>query len=213
FSLSITGPVFAILVFGFVLRRRGLITLDFAKVGSDLVFRVTLPCLLFVKLVTVDFLHGLPVRLLLSGVIGVVAVFVVLEILAGTLVRRPADRGVFVQGSFRSNMGIIGLAYCFSAFGEEVVAVASIHLAVMTTLYNVLSVIALTRHLEHAAPTRAGALGAVLRGIARNPLIIAIAAGVLISISGLHVPKVVLDTGGYFARMTLPLALLCAGAS
>jgi malonate transporter len=211
FSFSITGPVFAILALGFVLRRRGLITLDFARVGSDLVFRVTLPCLLFVKLVETDFRHGLPVALLLSGVLSVVAVFLVLEVLAAALVRDRADRGVFVQGSFRSNMGIIGLAYCFSAFGEGVVAVASIYLAVMTTLYNILSVIALTRQQDRGAAAGSGLL--IVRGIGRNPLIIAIAAGVAISVAGLPVPRVILATGDYFARMTLPLALLCAGAT
>ena len=35
----------------------------------------------------------------------------------------------------------------------------------------------------------------------------------LISYSGIPVSEILLDTGDYFARMTLPLALLCAGAS
>jgi penicillin amidase len=35
-------------------------------------------------------------------------------------------------------MGIIGLAYCLSAFGESVLAKASIYLAILTILFNVL---------------------------------------------------------------------------
>lgn len=211
FSISITAPIFCILGLGILFRRKGLVTEEFARVGSDLVFKVTLPCLLFVKLVETDFLHELPLELLIYAVLAIVIVFLGLDRLATLFVNEEKDRGVFVQGAFRGNMGIIGLAYCLSAFGEGVIAIASIYLAVITTLYNILAVIALTRHREKEAPEHVGVL--IARGIVGNPLILAIIAGVGVSISGLYVPQIVLDTGAYFARMTLPLALLCAGAS
>jgi len=108
-------------------------------------------------------------------------------------------------------MGIIGLAYCLSAFGEGVVPMASVYLAVMTALYNILAVITLTRHQERV--TSGNNVALVFRELAKNPLILSIAVGVIISLSGLTVPEILLETGDYFARMTLPLALLCAGAS
>ncbi|HKI51838.1 MAG TPA: AEC family transporter [Geothermobacteraceae bacterium] len=119
--------------------------------------------------------------------------------------------GVFVQGAYRSNMGIIGLAFCLSAFGESIVTIASVYLAIMTTLFNVLAVMTLTRHQKPSIATLN--LRRMLREIVRNPLILAIGVGVLISLSGMPVSEILLRTGGYFAQMTLPLALLCAGAS
>ena len=47
----------------------------------------------------------------------------------------------------------------------------------------------------------------------KNPLLIGIALGFMMKFSGLPLPKLIEDTGNYFARMTLPLALLCIGAS
>ncbi|MFK5926042.1 MAG: AEC family transporter [Desulfuromusa sp.] len=108
-------------------------------------------------------------------------------------------------------MGIIGLAFCISAFGDHVVAAASIYLAVLTTLFNILAVITLTRHQN--LTTDKGTYLRIFSSIAKNPLILAIIAGVIISLSGIRVPEFFLTTGGYFARITLPLALLCAGAS
>jgi len=108
-------------------------------------------------------------------------------------------------------MGIIGLAYCLCAYGEPVVAIVSIYLAVLTTLYNVLAVITLTRHQEQTSSQGISSL--ILKGIIKNPLILAISAAVAISLSGFTVPQILLNTGSYFAQMTLPLALLCAGAS
>lgn len=211
FALYITTPIFCILGLGIFFKRRGLITEEFARTGSDLVFKVTLPCLLFVKLVETDFRHLLPTQLVVYAVSATVAVFLLLDRFASPHIAAREDRGVFVQGAFRGNLGIIGLAYCLSAFGEGIVTTASIYLAFVTTLYNILAVFTLTRH--QAQNPQQGMTRFILNGIVKNPLILAIAAGVGISLSGLSVPRLILNTGGYFAQMTLPLALLCAGAS
>lgn len=211
FALQITAPIFCILGLGIYFKRIGLVTEEFAKVGSELVFKVTLPCLLFVKLSSTDFRHGIPFELVAYAMVAVITVFLLLDRLISRHIMQVRDRGVFVQGAFRSNMGIIGLAYCLSAFGESVVTIASVYLAVITALFNILAVITLSRHQEQTS--QKGSITAVFINIAKNPLIIAIAVGIIISISNIHVPKIILRTGEYFATMTLPLALLCAGAS
>ncbi|SEA45607.1 hypothetical protein SAMN05660420_02125 [Desulfuromusa kysingii] len=211
FSLAITAPIFSMLGFGILFKRVGWISDEFASVGADLVFKVTLPCLLFIKLVETDFLHNLPVKLVGYAVLATLLVFVFIDRVIALHLDNRFDRGAFVQGAFRSNMGIIGLAFCLSAFGDKVVAAASIYLAVLTALFNVLAVITLTGHQTH--PTTQTSYSKIFINIGKNPLILAIIAGVLISLSGLKVPEFFLTTGGYFARMTLPLALLCAGAS
>jgi hypothetical protein len=211
FAASITAPIFCMLGLGILFKRIGWVTEEFAKVGSDLVFKVTLPCLLFVKLAETDFRHELPFWLMLYAVLATLAAFLLLDRFASRGVKEAADRGVFVQGAFRSNMGIIGLAFCLSAFGESVVAAASIYLAVLTTLFNVLAVITLSRHQQQTTDT--GALLKILKGIGKNPLILSIVVGIVVSLSGVVIPALLLDTGNYLARMTLPLALLCAGAA
>ena len=211
FAIQTTMPIFCIIALGILFKRIGWVTEEFARIGSDLVFKVTLPCLLFVKIVKTDFHHGLPVQLVGYALMATGVVFLLLDRCLAPRLKDPLDRGVFVQGAFRSNMGIIGLAYCFSAFGESVVATASIYLAIVTIFFNILAVITLTRHQEDAAGQRN--FGKLFKGIAKNPLIVSICVAMLVSVSGLYVPEVLLSTGGYFAQMTLPLALLCAGAS
>ena len=210
FALQITAPIFLIIGLGGLFKRVGWINDDFAKMGSALVFKVTLPCLLFVKLVETDFTQGLPVALVSYAVAASIAVFLSIDILLTPLIKDPLDRGVFVQGAYRSNMGIIGLAFCVSAFGEEVLGIASIYLAVMTIVFNTLAVITLSRHPD--SRSEAGYVSVFIE-IAKNPLILSIIAGVLVSVVGIPIPAVAISTGEYFARMTLPLALLCAGAS
>lgn len=211
FAGSITVPIFCVLGLGVQFRRIGWITDEFAAIGSKLVFQVSLPCLLFVKLVETDFRHNLPWLLVVYAVLATIASFLLLERFAKVRLPRQEERGVFVQGAFRSNMGIIGLAFCISAFGDQIIAPASIYLALLTTLFNILAVITLTRHRTSGKNT--ASWRNVFLNILKNPLIIAIALGVVISLSRFPLPNMLLTIGGYFAQMTLPLALLCAGAS
>src|SRR6056297_2977856 len=198
FAGSITVPIFCVLGLGVQFRRIGWITDEFAAIGSKLVFQVSLPCLLFVKLVETDFRHNLPWLLTVYAVLATIASFLLLERFAKVRLARQEERGVFVQGAFRSNMGIIGLAFCISAFGDQVIAPASIYLALLTTLFNILAVITLTRHRangKHTASWRN-----VFVNILKNPLIIAIALGVVVSLSRFPLPNMLLTIGGYFAR-------------
>lgn len=210
FAIQTTFPIFFIIILGIFLKRIDWISDEFASVGSRLVFNISLPCLLFTKITITDFRHGLPVNLVAYALLTTVLLFIVLEYFIAPRLRNSADRGAFVQGTYRSNLGIIGLAYCFSAFGEGVVAKASIYLAVMTVLYNILAVITLSRH-QSGGGTQ-DFRGALLK-ITRNPLILTIGVSMLISMLQIPVPEIVMQTGNYFARMALPLALLCTGAS
>ena len=208
FALGVTGPIILVITLGVVLAHLGIITDAFIDAGSRLVFNVTLPALLFVTISETGFEHALNVDLIAYGVLGTVIFYLAMEALAARVVHPPADRGVVVQGAYRSNMGIVGLAYCVNAYGDIAMAAASLYLALVTILYNVLAVITLNRSLH-----RQGSVAPTLLGIVRNPLIIGIVAALPFSYFGIHLPAVILQTGDYFAQMTLPLALLCTGGS
>lgn len=208
FSLSVTGPIFIILALGVWLMRIGLIDAAFVDSGSRLVFNVALPALLFISISQTRFERAANFELILFGAVATLIVFVVLEWLAGRVVEPPTDRGVVVQGGFRSNMGIVGLAYCVNAFGEPGLVAASLYLGLITILYNVLAVITLNRSLEANR-----SIGKLLKGILTNPLIIGIVLALPVSWAAIPMPDLLIKSGQYFADLTLPLALLCTGAS
>lgn len=210
FAFSVTGPIFIIVFFGALFKRLALIDDNFIDVASRLVFTVALPLLLFISIVQADLQQVLNLELLWLGVVGTLLCFVALSVMAAWVVDSPRDRGVFVQGSFRSNLGIIGLAFCVNTYGETGLAAASVFMAALTLLYNVLSVYTLNQSLYH---DRGNKLLPVLLGVVKNPLILSILAALLVSFTRLPVPGVLLDTGEYFARLTLPLALLCIGGT
>lgn len=208
FSFSITGPIFIVLLLGTLLARIGMINDAFIDAGSRLVFNVTLPTLLFINISTTSIGEVTNLPLVIYGVVATIAVYILLEGLARILISLREERGVIVQGAFRSNMGIIGLAYCVNAYGDAGLVGASLYLGIVTVLYNILAVITLNRSLH-----KQRSFGDTLKEVLRNPLIIGILLALPLSWKQVAVPGLLLASGNYFAQMTLPLALLCTGGT
>ena len=207
FSLTVTSPIFIVLLVGIYLKRINFINDAFIDISSKLVFNISLPLLLFFSILKTPLEEVTNLSLIAYGAGATVVVFVLLEWWAKRL-EPVEDRGVFVQGSFRANMGFIGLAYVINAYGEEGLVAASIYLGLVTALYNVLSVITLNRSMNKDQN-----VVKILKGIAKNPLIIGIVAGLVVSALHVPMPAFAEKTGQYFANLALPLALICTGGS
>ncbi|OBT13411.1 transporter [Vibrio sp. UCD-FRSSP16_10] len=210
FSISVTGPICLILVMGVILKKTAIINDSFIESASNLVFKVTLPTMLFLSLVEADHDFATSASLVGFSVGSNLLFFAFCTALIGVILKGNQDNGVIVQGAFRANTGIIALAYVANMYGNEGLATAAIYVAATTLLYNVLAVISLTPKGTQAGNS---AVKAIIKSITSNPLIISIMAGLVYSFIGLPVPKIASDAGHYFASMTLPLALLCTGGS
>lgn len=207
YALDVTLPISLIIGLGILLKRIYWITDEFAKKGSELVFNLTLPCLLFVNIATTDLTDHFPTSLIVFAACVMTAAFVVFHFVAYGITNKAA-RGAFVQGACRGNMAIIGLALSANAFGESALGIASMYLAVLVVPLNIFSILTLYYHQEKAPSTKE-----VMRSVFTNPLAIAISLAIMVALLPIQVPKLMLDTGNYLAKMTLPLALLCVGAT
>jgi len=207
FSLSVTSPIFLVLLLGIYLKYINFINDAFIDVSSKLVFNISLPLLLFFSILKTPLEQATNLSLIVYAACATVVVYILLEWWAKRL-EPSEDRGVFVQGSFRANMGFIGLAYCVNAYGEAGLLAVSLYLGLITVLFNILSVITLNRSMHKEQN-----VAKILKGIAKNPLIIGIVAGLIVSSLHLPVPDFAAKTGQYFANLALPLALLCTGGS
>jgi len=207
YALDVTLPISLIIGLGVLLKRISWITDEFAKAGSDLVFNLTLPCLLFVNIATTNLTDHFPALLIVFAGSAMTAVFLIFHLLAFGIANKLA-RGAFVQGACRGNMAIIGLALSVNAFGDLALAIASMYLAVLVVPLNIFSILTLYYHQEKTPSVRD-----VAHSVLTNPLAIAISLAILVALLPIQVPRLMLDTGHYLASMTLPLALLCVGAT
>lgn len=207
-ALAVSVPTFAWVVLGLLLRRAGLVSAALIGTVSRLAFNYGLPLMLFTSAAQVDYSALGSARYLLAGALGTLLTLALAWLYSLWRDHPRAQRGIFVQAAFRSNLAIVGLGLAVSAYGERGPLLAALPVALLTALYNVLAVWVLNSTLGSGTSLRV-----LLLGIASNPLIIGIVAGVMLAVSGLPVPAVVAPAGSLLSAFFLPLMLVCIGGS
>lgn len=207
-SLMVSLPTFGWVVTGALLSRLGWLSRDLNDRIARLSFKYGLPLMLFAGAASVDYANALSATYLLAGVLATLLVVAASWCYGAWRAQPLAERGIFVQGAFRSNLAIMGLALCISAYGEQGAQLGALAVAVMTSLYNVLAVLVLNHTLGGNS-----SIIAALSGVLRNPLLIGIAAGAALAMSGLPVPGVVEPASIWLSTFFLPLMLVCIGGA
>lgn len=205
---TVTGPVFAMVMLGIVLKRLRLIDEHFMSVASNLSFKALMPTLLFFGILRTDLHMALQPALIGYFYLATLLSFAWAWI--WSLRRVPyADRGIYVQGAFRGNCGIVGLALAASQYGDYGLSIGGVLAGLIIVLFNVLSIVVLAFYSPHFDAD----VKSVIKGLAKNPLILSVLAGLLASWMNIQLPQWVLISADYFSAMTLPLALICVGGS
>lgn len=201
FALNVTAPILILLILGITFRRTGFIDQHFINIANSFVFNITLPCMLFFSIASTPLTQSTNIPLFLFGVLFTLASALLFWLLSLMLIAQD-KRGVFIQGAFRGNLGIIGIALVLNAYGTEMLAVASLYMALIAIIDNPLSVLIL-KPKGHKP----------YKSILTNPIIIAVALGLVFSGLQVSLPSFISQSGQYLAQMTLPLALICIGGS
>jgi hypothetical protein len=199
-------PIFILLLLGYVALKTDFISASTWIQIEKATYFVLFPSLLIHQLAnaTIDWAHAgyLIVFALLIPVIGSVLAFTVQHFLKQDGASFTSD----YQGSIRFNT-YIGLALILAILPKEAVSLAAIIMAIMIPWINVLCILVFARYAKGVPNTKA-----ILKQMARNPLIIGSLIGLIINLSTLSLPSVVNEVLKRLGDMTLPLGLLTVGA-
>ncbi|MEU4425611.1 AEC family transporter [Actinoplanes sp. NPDC024001] len=202
-ALSGFALIAAIVLTGWALGRWGRLPDDAGTVLGAVVYTVLAPCLLFTGVAAADltllFTRSLLVIALASGLC--FAIF--------ALLFRRRDPGTRILGALAggyTNANYIGLPIATYVLGDAalVVPIILVQLLLITPVTLVL--------LELTATGRASWRTAVA-GPVRNPLILAVLAGVVVSVTGVRVPALLAAPVGALGQAAVPLVLLAFGMS
>ncbi|HNB44186.1 MAG TPA: AEC family transporter [Burkholderiaceae bacterium] len=207
---EVTFPFFALVLVGWAVARRGWLALEAIPALNVFVLYFALPCLLF------RFAAATPIaRLFDPTVFGSwLGCALAMVALAMALTRRgrigwnDAAFGALVAAF--SNSGFMGVPLLVDLLGERAAAPAIVTLTVDMVITSSLC-IALSRldgAGDHGVPR---ALLTVFKGMATNPLPWSIAAGCVVSATGLALPHVVMKPITMLADAASPTALFTLG--
>ena len=198
------------MVLGYVLHTETrLLDTDFSSKMNTFVFKVALPVQLFESMVTAGFQevwNGGAVLFCL-----VVTLLSILVMMAVSLTQKKALRAEFIQAGYRSSQALLGAALMQNIYGHNgplaLIIIGSV------PLYNVAAVLLLTLLSPEGGHLDRKTLGRALREIVKNPIILAIAAGVAWSLLGIPLPDILGRAVANLGATATPLGLLALGAS
>lgn len=211
YSLNATVPVFAVMIAGYIFRRIGLLSEEFVTVANKFVFKVCLPCMLFLDLCSTDIRHNFDGKYI--GFCAVVTLISILTIwgLAKLCLKDKTEVGAFVQAAYRSSAAILGIAFIQNIYGDS--GMGPLMIIGSVPLYNIFAVLILTLESnESTIRQEKGRMKATCLGILKNPIIIGIALGILASLIQIKLPHMLEKGISYMGNMASPLALIAIGA-
>ncbi len=173
FATNAVLPIILMVAIGYILKHIGLINEPLAKAMNKLVFKVLLPCMLFLNVYKIENFANIHFGYIWYA-LGIIFLLFLLGIPTTILITKSGEqRGALLQALFRSNYALIGIPLATSLYGEEGAIVATLLSAFSIPLFNILAVICLTVLGSDSKID----VKKILLGIIKNPLILSIAFG------------------------------------
>lgn len=207
-SFTVIMPIFIMMVLGYVLKEVKIFDIETIKKINKSIFKVFLPALIFYNVYTSEIADVFNFRLIIYSIISII----IIAVLAFTVIvfceKDNAKRGVLIQGIFRSNFAIFGVPLSVSLYGDSIMGTASVMIAIVIPLFNILAVIVLETF-------RSGTISFknIIKGIITNPLIIASIFGLLALFLDVKFPDFIDNTIRDISKVSTPLALIALGGS
>lgn len=218
FSVNAILPLIIIILLGYILKCKSIISKEFLKIGNKVVFRICLPVLLFCNVSEIQNLGEIN----FSAMLYVSAIIIILAVIGYIVALSTPDvnqKGVMMQCIFRSNFALIGIPLSELLGGSNGIKVAAFLSIFTIPIFNILAVIALSMFVNKS---ESGSIIKQLKLIAKNPLIIGVLLGIVVLITKNLIPTQITEfvsskfafihtSLNYISRMATPLALLVLG--
>ncbi|HWP79309.1 MAG TPA: AEC family transporter [Candidatus Acidoferrum sp.] len=210
FAATAVAPLFGVMAVGYVLSRSGFFSGCMLADFNRFVFRIALPCLLFVQAYQTDFSAGNGLKLPLFGAITAVALVAVLWALVPRVVTNPRRASAIIQGVYRTNIALFGLPLAINLFGEGNTGDMVLMVAFMVPLFNVIAVVLLS---SFAGGVVKPSWNSILKDILKNRLIWGVLLGLCVTLAGIKLPTIILKPISDLGATATPLSMLCLGGT
>jgi len=201
-------PLFLLIGLGYIAKQKHIISPSAVQEANRLSFYLFMSVLLFYNVYSSDLSVAFDERLVLFCIVGILAEFLIGLLLIPRIEKTPSARGVMLQSFFRTNSVLLGIPITTSLFGAEHTGQAAVIMAFVVPVLNIFSVVAFELFRDKKVTYRK-----VLKGIAKNPLVIGTLSGAFFALTGLCFPAAVERAVSNIAGAATPLALVLMGAS
>lgn len=209
-ALNVVFPMFFLMMLGVILKRIKMVDERSLTVMNSLIFRVFMSTLLFLSVYNIGDLSAFSAKNLKLMLYAFVSILLVLVLAWLIFVRLIADKkrlAVMIQGVYRGNFILFGLAIAGSLYGDAGLGIVSILTVVTIPTFNILAVIILEYYSGKEISRKK-----LIKQVSKNPLVIATVIGILFLASGIKLPKSIYKSLNDISKIATPLAFIVLGA-
>lgn len=204
--IEILAPLSLLILLGFIIKKRNLITEETTIMMNKVVFVIFLPSLIFYNLYKADVEDLFNWSVISFAVVFTVAIFILSLTIIPLMEKANSKRSVLIQGIFRSNIVLLGLPIATELCGASGTAMVTLIVSVITPIYNVLAVLCFEIFDKGKFSIKR-----ILKNILKNPLIIASVLGLGALYLNIQLPYVLDKFLSDIAKIATPLALILLG--
>ncbi len=214
-AISLVSPLLGTIVLGYLLSRARYISDGGIDGINRYVVSIALPSLLVRALATTELPNEWPWGLWLSYFLPAIAVWGLGFTIACIVMKRPRGEGIIVGfGSALSNSALLGIPMILTAFGDQAGPPLFLLLALDgLVLLSLATFLLETESDADGTRGRAGAVWAGFRGTVRSPIILGLAAGIVMAAIDVRIPEPIDRLLGMLANSAIPCALFVLGAT
>lgn len=187
FAANSIIPMMLLMLLGYVLGQRGFFSAETVRQMNRFTFRFCVSAMMFRGIYTLSSLSDITLDTMCFVLVSVIALTVLGWAEAHLFTKDRSRRGVIVQNSFRSNIGVIGLYLASTLGGAEGSSVCAGIQAPVIIYNNIMAVTVLT--VYSGSGERAPGAREVLRRIAVNPMILGQVAGIVCLVIRQFIPR------------------------
>lgn len=214
--------VFSLVALGYLAGVTGYLKAETGEGVADFAVNVAMPLLLFRTMAAADFHAGLPWTYWAVYFSAVLVTWTAGHLVTTRVFGRDPQVGVVggVSSAF-SNLVLLGIPFIMGVYGQAGFEILSLLVSVHLPIMIMASIVAFDVLGRHGEPVSVGiVLRSFFRRVSRNPLIIAILAGLVWRATGLTLPGLparivgaLADVGGTVALFAMGLSLSRFGLS
>jgi len=206
FSINVVLPIFLLMCLGTFLRKIKIFNEEFLKKGNNFAFKVLLPTLVFNNIYKSQIAEEVNINLIIFAVCIVLGTIGIMFMIVPKFEKDNKNRGVIIQGIYRSNFVLFGVPLSSNIFGESSLGVVTTLVAIIIPIYNLMAVIILDWYSNDKSDYKK-----ILMSIAENPLIIGSLLGIIVSFLNIKLPAFMEETISDVAKTATPFALMMLG--
>jgi len=211
--LNTVGPVFLLVLFGYVAVRRSLFDAPTIDALMRYAIKFAIPCLLFRAVSTIDLGAAYDARAMAAFYLAAFVCFAVTGVLAWRLFgRRPGEAVAVGFVALFSNLVLLGLPIVRMTFGEQALPAAYAIVSVHAPFCYLVGIVAmeLLRADGRSLPETAVVVVKTMLG---NSLMIGLGLGFVVNLGGVPVPGILVSALDLVAGSALPIALVGLGGT